>query len=178
MTAEGVKSILVKYIAPFVEHTTEEAEAIKTAISQAIASLWSEIIALPGIRERWPVVTVTADEEQIIRGGGENEGVLRSLLRTRYILHQLRGSRSQIAQDIRRFMNNDTVTVEIYGEDQCGWWLDRTYPDIGNTTFLDAFRLCVITGLNKSSYDYKTARMLMKRHFIPVEFTVIHVGDH
>jgi len=168
---------LLEYLPHYIERNN-----LCKAIMKAIAVVlirWHKVVIMlnkfrlsgkPGLKfanENWKLFLKdnTSDNELALR------------LKDLYTIHNNRGTRSGMLDDLKRVTYNDNSWFKFYGESYCGWWLDSTYPDLttdgiahryNKLTYLELENMLFVEYYNRSNYDSDFLQKLLLREVIPV----------
>ena len=167
-----MKAKLIAYLASYIDSTVEITDAILSAIGVKLQELADAITALPDANHTGRGLQMEADEWHILRSGKETDGTLQTLLANRYGLHAARGTEAQAVLDVKRLSGDTTASVSFQTEEQTGWWLEGTFPEI-DRTFLDAGAMAEVTMENKSGKTDNELQGLIRREVLPVSVTVL-----
>jgi hypothetical protein len=167
-----MKAKLIAYLASYVDATVDITNAILTAIAAKVQELADAITALPDANYTGVGLKMEVDEWHLLRSGKELDATLQGLLPSRYAIHAARGTEAQAIQDVQRLANDSFAAITFKTEEQTGWWLEGTFPDI-DSTFLDSGALAQVAMTNHSGKTDQELQGLIRREVLPVQVTVL-----
>lgn len=113
-------------------------------------------------------------------GSAETEDSIRKT----YSIHSSRGTEEGILRDLKKITYNENSWYKFYDHDECGWWLDKTYPDLSiggytykfnKLTYLELENMLFVEYYNRTRYSSDFIRKLMLREAIPVNLNTTFV---
>lgn len=108
--------------------------------------------------------------------------VLKEFLADIYNIHQARGTKAGIVEDLKRASGDQNAGYEFEDEEHCGWWIEQTYPEINKdgyadvssaSTYNDLDNLITVKYANKSKLTYKEIDRIITDELIPVTLNLV-----
>ncbi len=102
---------------------------------------------------------------------------MEDLIANVYPIHNERGTEDGIVKDLKRLSGDANAAVEYYDYENCGWWIEKTFPDIStdgfankyNTTnYIDIDNFFILKFRNLSGLRDKLLVKTTLRELIPV----------
>jgi len=113
-------------------------------------------------------------------GGAETEDNIRKT----YTIHSARGTEEGMLRDMKKITYNESTWFKFYGHDNCGWWLDSSYPDLSTDgyayklnklTYLGLENMLFVEYYNRSRKPSEFIQRLMLREAIPLTLNTTFV---
>lgn len=140
MSVETKKNLLKKNTPDFIE-STDELEALYTAIAKTINEFDTELQTLPVADRSGKGALLKCSENNILVRVGEEDNTLEDFITNRYAKNSNRGTESGIKEEIMYLANiNDEEDIVFYSQDEVGDIIDVTYYD-DITSFTDVNKL-------------------------------------
>lgn len=106
--------------------------------------------------------------------------VVKQAIQDAYIIHKERGTIPGIVKDLRRLTGDNSAYVIYYGYEDCGWWVDYTYPEynsagkVGNNTnvYYDLYNMLDLVFCNHSGLTDEELKKLIRREIVPINIDV------
>lgn len=97
-----------------------------------------------------------------------------------YLIHKKRGTVPGIVEDLRRLTGDSSAYIIYYGYEDCGWWIDYTYPEyntvgkVANNTnvYYDLYNMMDIVFCNHSGRTDEELKKIIRKELIPVNLEV------
>ncbi len=175
MTLTDVGNRIKAYLPQFVT-VNDLLQAVVDSMAQEILAVFNAIAALTDTNYTGKGAKLEAKDWKLFPSGNEALATLQSYLSSRYTILQQRGTTTGITNDVRRVSGDGAAAVNVLADTGSGWWMEGTFPDIGNPkAFLDAGKIVEITMSNKSVYSDAELKRIIQHDLIPINFTTIYL---
>lgn len=179
---------LIKYLPAFVVEN-EILEAILKGFQSVLLEAKKYINASTGYsltnyRYQGVGLKQSARELFLFLSGEEAERETQWIVENHETIHQQRGSMLGLRNDLYRATRDKYLTIEEVPADECGWWLDETFPQISpagaveksaTASFLDCEnQINVNVADNSGAYTEEQLNDIISKYLIPAH-TVCNV---
>lgn len=173
--------LLLKYLPKFVKQN-DVVKNLMLTIAITMVKWESKTIELPMYELQGGKASLKyANEDcQIFASSKITDSNLVYAINNFFAIHEKRGTAAGILEDIKRLTNDDSATIAFKGYEECGWFLDVTFPEYNTPTqlglespcFLDLDNLLIVKYRNKSGLsDYEVSKII-REEFIPLVMNV------
>ena len=171
-----IYDLLLKYLPKFVVKN-DLLKHFMRSIAIPLVKWENKLYALKNIEISGgkPSLKFANEDCQIFISPNASDDKIINAIKDYFNIHERRGTAAGIIEDIKRLTNDDGATVTYKNYNQCGWFLDVTFPEYNNATqlglestcFLDLDNLLIIKYKNKSGYSDKEVSRIIREEFIP-----------
>lgn len=169
---DAVKNYLPKYVIQ-----NEFCQALLKSISIQLVRLESEIQQLSNyIFRPKPAVQYANNDLQLYINFGEKTDIVRKAIKDFYLIHKQRGTTLGIINDLRRVTGDNSAYIIYSGYNDCGWWLDYTYPEynaagkiaINSNVYYDLQNMLDIVFCNHSGRPTEELIKIIRNEIVPI----------
>ena len=151
---------LKQYLVTFVSQNTI-LESIFDTIANIFKTVYDDITVMKTSYYTGRGLRMSLDEHSIVYRKNDSEANLQTKYDARYTILKQRGTEQGIKSEISNLLDINTNRISLYGYDECGIILGRTYIGVDPQAVLGLFKALVIYGniryiTEEEGYDYMT----------------------
>jgi hypothetical protein len=174
-----IKESLFEYLPAFINKDSNFLNGLITALANIILE-WQRAVSILQIYHLtgFKGIKYLIENWKIFVAGNLTDNEIQDLVKTVYKIHQDRGTEDGILADLKRASGDPNASIKYYDEYECGWWLERTFPDIANSglisdsdkvsSYVDLDNMLYVKCYNNTGKSNSFLKKLLIREIIPV----------
>lgn len=172
-----IMETLLKYLPAYIDKENEICRSLMRALAISMAKWHSRVKKLPNYKLNGDKISLkfaNSDLQLFLSSKTTGSNII-SCIKNYFTIHKQRGTQEGIEKDIERYIYDEGTRVTYYNWEQCGWYLDVTYPEhnaeggtYNSNTFLELDNMLDIVFFNNSGISDSEVLKVIKEEFIPV----------